>query len=69
MLGVLMGDSPGQTVRSNRDLWGRLRRADEAALTALFHLVWAVTRERLGRPSGVRTAYPGSAHRDAPACR
>jgi RNA polymerase sigma-70 factor (ECF subfamily) len=36
-LGVLMADSPGHGVGSDRELWDRLRLADELALTELFH--------------------------------
>ena len=36
-LGVLMGESSGQLVRTDRELWERLRLADEQALTDLFH--------------------------------
>ncbi|MEV5967740.1 RNA polymerase sigma factor [Kribbella sp. NPDC051952] len=36
-LGVLMGESPGQLVGTDRELWQRLRLADEQALTELFH--------------------------------
>ena len=36
-LGVAMGSSPGQTATLDRDLWERLRDADEPALAELFH--------------------------------
>lgn len=37
MLGVLMEDGPGQVVGSDRELWERLRSADECAFADLFH--------------------------------
>jgi RNA polymerase sigma-70 factor (ECF subfamily) len=36
-LGVLMDDGPGQVVGSDRELWERLRSADESALADLFY--------------------------------
>ncbi|WP_328325215.1 RNA polymerase sigma factor [Kribbella sp. NBC_00382] len=37
IVGVLMGEGTGQAVDSDRELWERLRSADQVALTELFH--------------------------------